>query len=380
MDSNIIYNKLNPIKLNPKDIYKIPNNQILTITLKNGTVFQIDETAPTQDISKIISQNPNNSFIPHFIESIYNYDDKTFPYNNQCDISNSIYTKINDNFNNTVTKKLIENINIQNEMKIEDERRINKRIDQKLKQRRNNSKNVDNIPSLKDINDTPLFINTDLSYNNPNTVSIKTEYNNISEYVNEKLSKKNQSMYTYAPKKIDCSKTTEISLKIDGKKKFHPKTNYLKDFDELLLNFNGKLKEKSKENIRCYKYYKNKNANNNQKNLNKLLFDEWKNDSSDEPIKYFCRNKSSNGLMSSYKTDNKVGTIGNINLGTFGNITTSTVLKNRNYKLNDLMNKKNEINNRIIAMKSKAQTTQNTQRNNIEKDIIVSPPNNLVFK
>ena len=200
-------------------------------------------------------------------------------------------------------------------------------------------------------------------------MSIKKEYNNISEYVNEKLSKLNQSGYTYAPKKVDCSTTNEVCLKIDGKKKNHTKTNYLKEFDELLLSFNGKIKEKSKDNISCYKYYKN---NNNQKNINKLLFDEWKNNPKEKPIKYFCRNKSNSGLMYTYKTDKRVGTIGNIN-------TTSTVLKKKNYKLNGLMNKKNEINNRLMAIKLKAKTSQNTQRKNSEKDI-VSPPNILLFK
>ena len=380
MDSNIISKKLIPIKLNPKDLYKIPKNQISTITLKNGTIFQIDDTVPIQDISKLIPSNPNYSVNPHFIESIYNYDtEKTLAYNNQSDITNSIYTKINDNLNNTVTKKLIENINIQKEINLEEEKRINKRIEQKLKQRRSNSKNVDNIPSLKDINETPLFINTDLNYKNPNTMSIKTEYNNISEYVNEKMNKKNQSMFTYAPKNVECSTTTEICLKIDGKKKIHSKNNYLKEFDDLLLSFNGKLKDKSKDYMRSYKYYKITNNNNNKKNLNKLLFDEWKNDSKEKPIKYFCRNKSSNGLKYNYQTDKKVGTIGSINLGTIGNTTISTVLKGKHYKLNGLMNKKNEINNRLMAMKSKAKTSQNTQRKITEKDI-VSPPNILGFK
>ena len=369
MDSNIFSKKLVYIKLNPKDLYKIPKNHISTITLKNGTIFQIDDNAPIQDISKLLPLNPNNSINPHFFESIYNYDtDKTLAYNNQSDITNSIYTKI-DNLNITTNKKLIENINIQKEINLEEEKRINKRIEQKLKQRRSNSKKVDSILSLKDVNDTPVFINTDLNYKNPNTMSIKTEYNNISEYVNEKLSKLNQSGYTYAPKKVDCSTTNEVCLKIDGKKKNHTKTNYLKEFDELLLSFNGKIKEKSKDNISCYKYYKN---NNNQKNINKLLFDEWKNNPKEKPIKYFCRNKSNSGLMYTYKTDKRVGTIGNIN-------TTSTVLKKKNYKLNGLMNKKNEINNRLMAIKLKAKTSQNTQRKNSEKNI-VSLPNILSFK
>ena len=301
MDSN--ENLKKEIKINPKDLYKISTELILNIILKDGSIIILDESIPSQEINLLFNNN--------------NHRNKNISIN----LNNS------DNFNG-------ETLEI-NENKL-------------------NNNTINNFYSQK--------INKKISSNEKIVFNSQNPQNkSISELVTEKFQKKfqNSADNSNMPRKVKTSVNSEININIKGnetKKKYS--NSLLRDFDELLLNFNDKKKGLYNESIndiskKKYKYYKKLNSRKNDR----LFLDDLTGVSSNpKAIKYIGKNDSK--INSTINTDfNRNSILGNMNLT---NKSRLSFLKERNLK-------KNKSNN-FYLLKNERTITD-----------IISPPNHLCY-
>ena len=291
------------IKINPKDLYKISPELILNIILKDGSIIILDESVPSQEINLLFNNNNhrNKNISINLNSSETNFNGETLEINEN---------KLNSNtMNNFYSQK------------------INKKISSNEK----------------------IIFNSE----NPQNKS-------ISELVTEKFQKKFQnSVDNSIPRKVKTSVNSEINLNIKGneaKKKFS--NNLIRDFDELLLNFNDKKKGLNNECIndiskKKYKYYKKLNSRKNDRLFLDDLTDIMTNT---KVIKYIGKNESK--INSTINNDiNRNSLIGNMNLS---NKSRLSFIKERNLK-------KNKSNNFYLLKNDRIITD------------IISPPNHLCF-
>ena len=296
-------NLKNEIKINPKDLYKISPELILNIILKDGSIIILDESVPSQEINLLFNNNNhrNKNISINLNSSETNFNGETLEINEN---------KLNSNtMNNFYSQK------------------INKKISSNEK----------------------IIFNSE----NPQNKS-------ISELVTEKFQKKFQnSVDNSIPRKVKTSVNSEINLNIKGneaKKKFS--NNLIRDFDELLLNFNDKKKGLNNECIndiskKKYKYYKKLNSRKNDRLFLDDLTDIMTNT---KVIKYIGKNESK--INSTINNDiNRNSLIGNMNLS---NKSRLSFIKERNLK-------KNKSNNFYLLKNDRIITD------------IISPPNHLCF-
>ena len=185
------------IKINPKDLYKISTELILNIILKDGSIIILDESIPSQEINYLFNTNNHN-----------NHRNKIISIN----LNNS------DNFNG-------ETLEI-NENKL-------------------NNNTINNFYSQK--------INKKISSNEKIVFNSQNPQNkSISELVTEKFQRKFQNFEDNSniPLKVKTSVNSEINFNIKGNEiKKKCSKSLLRDFDELLLNFNDKKKGLNNERI-----------------------------------------------------------------------------------------------------------------------------------
>ena len=292
------------IKINPKDLYKISTELILKIILKDGSIIILDESIPSQEINLLFNTNEHRN------------------------------NKISINLNNSDTNFNCETLEI-NENKL-------------------NNNTVNNFYSQK--------LNKKISSNEKIIFNSQNPQNkSISELVTEKFQKKfqNSEKNSNMPRKVKTSVNSEININIKGNeaKKKYP-NSLLRDFDELLLNFNDKKKGLNNECIndiskKKYKYYKKLNSRKNDR----LFLDELTGVSPNtKAIKYIGKNESK--INSTVNTEfNRNSLIGNMNLT---NKSRLSFLKERNLK-------KNKINNFYLLKNERIITD------------IISPPNHLCY-
>lgn len=290
------------IKINPKDLYKISTELILNIILKDGSIIILDESIPSQEINFLFNNNSNN--------------------NNLRNKNISINLNNSENFN---AETLDLNSNTMNNFYSQ---KINKR----------------------------LSANEKIVFNSQNP-----QNKSISELVTEKFQKKFQNSVDTGnmPRKVKTSVNSEININIKGneaKKKYS--NSLLRDFDELLLNFNDKKKGLNNEYIndiskKKYKYYKKLNSRKNDR----LFLDDFTGVSPNtKAIKYIGKNESK--INSTINIDfNRNSIIGNMNLTSKSRL---SFLKERNLK-------KNKSNNFYLLKNDRVITD------------IISPPNHLCY-
>ena len=301
MNSN--ENSKKEIKINPKDLYKISTELILNIILKDGSIIILDESIPSQEINFLFNNN--------------NHRNKNISIN----LNNS------DNFNG-------ETLEI-NENKL-------------------NNNTINNFYSQK--------INKKISSNEKIVFNSQNPQNkSISELVTEKFQKKFQNSVDNSnmARKVKTSVNSEININIKGnetKKKYS--NSLLRDFDELLLNFNDKKKGLNNESIndiskKKYKYYKKLNSRKNDR----LFLDDLTGVSyNTKAIKYIGKNDSK--INATINPDfNRNSILGNMNLT---NKSRLSFLKERNFK-------KNKSNNFYLLKNERTMTD------------IISPPNHLCY-
>ena len=295
------------IKINPKDLYKISTELILNIILKDGSIIILDESIPSQEINYLFNTNNHNNHRNKIISINLNNSDTNF---------NGETLEINENKQNNNT---INNFYSQ---------KINKKIS-------SNEKIVFNSQ-------------------NPQNKS-------ISELVTEKFQRKFQNFEDNSniPLKVKTSVNSEINFNIKGNEiKKKCSKSLLRDFDELLLNFNDKKKGLNNECIndiskKKYKYYKKLNS---RKNDRLFLDDLTDVVTKTKAIKYIGKNESK--INSTINTEfNRNSLMGNMNLT---NKSRLSFLKERNLK-------KNKSNNFYLLKNERIITD------------IISPPNQLCY-
>ena len=264
------------IKINPKDLYKISTGLILKIILKDGSIIILDESIPSQEINLLFNTNEHRN------------------------------NKISINLNNSDTNFNCETLEI-NENKL-------------------NNNTVNNFYSQK--------INKKISSNEKIIFNSQNPQNkSISELVTEKFQKKfqNSEENSNMPRKVKTSVNSEININIKGNeaKKKYP-NSLLRDFDELLLNFNDKKKGLNNECIndiskKKYKYYKKLNSRKNDR----LFLDDLTGLSTNTKIiKYIGKNESK--INSTINTDfYRNSLLGNMNLTNKNRV---SFIKERNLK------------------------------------------------
>ena len=292
------------IKINPKDLCKISTELILNIILKDGSIIILDESIPSQEINLLFNNNKHRN---KNISINLNNPDTNF---------NGETLDINENKRNNNT--------------------INNFYSQKIKRK--------------------ISSNEKIIFNSQNP-----QNKSISELVTEKFQKKfhNSVDNRNMPRKVKPSVNSEINFNIKGtetQKKYS--NSLLRDFDELLLNFNDKKKGLSTECIndttkKKYKYYKKLNTRKNDR----LFLDDLTGASSNtKAIKYIGKNESK--INSTINTDfNRNSLISNMKLT---NKSRLSFLKGRNFK-------KNKSNNFYLLKKDRIITD------------IISPPNHLCY-
>ena len=150
--------------------------------------------------------------------------------------------------------------------------------------------------------------NTNLSYstninnnkeniNNNRMNNFRTQNQSISDFVTEKFQKKfNNNIKNCNRPNNTTTINSEININIKGNNSKNKNANtLLKDFDELLLNFNDKKKGLNNQNKdgskKKYKFYKRLNC----RNKDRLLLDDLSGISpSTKAIKYIGRNEQKN--------------------------------------------------------------------------------------
>lgn len=302
MNSN--QNLKKEIKINPKDLYKISAELILNIILKDGSIIILDESIPSQEINLLFNNNihRNKNISINLNNSDTNYNGETLEINEN---------KINNNtINNFYSQK------------------INRKIS-------GNEKIIFN--------------------------SLNPQDKSISDLVTEKFQKKirNSIDNNNMPRKVKTSVNSEININIKGNETKKKNSNsLLRDFDELLLNFNDKKKGLNNENIndiskKKYKYYKKLNSRKNDR----LFLDDLTGVSPNtKAIKYIGKNESK--INSTINTEyNRNSIIGNMNITN----------KSRLSFLKERYLKKNKSNNFYLLKNDRIITD------------IISPPNHLCY-
>ena len=232
-------NSIKKIYINTNDISKIPPELILNVTLKNGIILILDDKIPMKDINSIINNSTENNF------------------------KNSINT-----FNNIKNSENIKTLEINDSCLLNP---LKKDI-------------LNNIKNEENKNNT--------IYNNKNK---KLNNQSISDIVTEKFHKKFGNALKENKLPLKATINSEIKFNIKGKEAKKGINNLLKDFNELVSNYNYKkkglinnnnLKDKNK-----YKYYKKTNI----EKLDKLLLENISGISQNsKTIKYIGRNDNNN--------------------------------------------------------------------------------------
>jgi hypothetical protein len=315
----------NQIKLNSKDINKVPPELIYNITLKNGYILIIDDSIPSKNIYDIFNYNYNKENNSQYKSKLTN---------------KSININTNNSFKKDINGKTLD---------INDSYLFNQNI-YKSSNYSNNFFYTSNPNNLINNNDTVK------SENKAVTKDVKYENQSISDLVTEKLQKRFHSNSKIDNSRFKTTINSEINLNIKGdetKKKYE--NSLLKDFDELLLNFNDKKKGLNILNIsnnskKKYKFYKKFNTKKNEK----LLLDDLSGISSvTKAIKYIRRNEQNNTIINTEFNRNNLG-----------------INRNNSNKLSYLKEKtlkRNKSNNFYLV-----------KNNKIINDIL-SPPNNLPY-
>ena len=325
-------------KINSKDIYKIIPDLILKITLKNGCILILDDSVPSQDLNNIFK----------------NYKGNNFQYKNRNNNKS-----LNLNINNSYSKDNINGNTLElNDSYLYNQNTYNREIT-------NNSNNYTNYYFYPSYSNNPINKNRNEienkesnTFNNDikNNTNFKSQTQSISDLVTEKFHKKFHSNSKYNNNtKIITTINSEININIKGdESKKKNINNLLKDFDELLLNFNDKKRglinlNTGNNSKKKYKFYKKLNT----KKHDKLLLDDISCISSNtKAIKYIRRNDQKNSTIIT-ENRNNLGLIDNNN-------SRITYLKEKSLKRNKSNNYYLIKNNKLI--------------NNI-----ISPPNNLPY-
>ena len=292
------------IKINPKDLYKISTELILNIILKDGSIIILDESIPSQEINLLFNTN--------------NHRNKNISIN---------FNSSDTNFNGEILE---------------------------INENKQNNNTINNFYSQK--------INKKISSNEKIIFNSQNPQNkSISELVTEKFQKKFQNSVDNSnmPRKVKTSVNSEININIKGNETKKKNSNsLLRDFDELLLNFNDKKKGLNNERInditkKKYKYYKKLNSRKNER----LLFDDLTGLSpKSKVIKYIGKNESK--INSTINNDfNRNSLLGNMNLTNKGRL---SFIKERNLRKNK--------SNHFYLLKNDRIITD-----------IISPPNHLCY-
>ena len=208
------------ININPIDLPKLLPELILKIILKDGTNIISDETMPLLDINNLINNKKENKE-----KKIY---------------QNSTTSLFNYNINNFYEKKN-KTIEIGNSF---------------LYNRYNKNEKHKNI-----FYDESKYITKKIEENKNNTNYNKSQNQTISDIVNEKFQKKFKNNIKEDKLPIKATIKSEIKINIKGKEAKKGIDNLLKDFNELLSNFNYKKKgmQNDLNDKNKYKYYKRAN-------------------------------------------------------------------------------------------------------------------------
>ena len=325
------------LKINSKDIYKISPDLILNITLKNGYILILDDSIPSQDVNNLIKNNKGNNF-----QHKNRNNNRTLNLN----IKNS-YSK--DNINGNTFEINDSYLFNQNRYKREEISKSNNYTNNYFYPSYQN--NLINNQNEKENKESNIF-NNDIK----NNTNFKSQTQSISDIVTEKFHKKFHSNSKYNNNaKLITTINSEININIKGDEtKKKNVNNLLKDFDELLLNFNDKKRGLINLNTcnnskKKYKFYKKINT----KKHDKLLLDDISGISTNtKAIKYIRRNEQKNSTIIT-ENKNNFGLIDNNN-------SRISYLKEKSLKRNKSNNYYLIKNNKII--------------NNI-----ISPPNHLPY-
>ena len=326
------------LKINSKDIYKISPDLILNITLKNGYILIIDDSIPSQDVNNLIKNNKGNN-----IQHKNRNNNRTLNLN----IKNS-YSK--DNINGNTFEINDSYLFNQNRYKREEISKSNNYTNNYFYPSYQNNP-INNNQNEKENKESNIF-NNDIK----NNTNFKSQTQSISDIVTEKFHKKFHSNSKYNNNaKLITTINSEININIKGDEtKKKNVNNLLKDFDELLLNFNDKKRGLINFNTcnnskKKYKFYKKINT----KKHDKLLLDDISGISTNtKAIKYIRRNEQKNSTIIT-ENKNNFGLIDNNN-------SRISYLKEKSLKRNKSNNYYLIKNNKII--------------NNI-----ISPPNHLPY-
>ena len=341
-------NQIKEIKLNPKDIYKISPNLILHITLKNGYVITLDDSIPSQKISKLF----NNKKIEKYAQSKNRNNNKSinFPVNNS-------YTK--DNINGK-------------SLEINDSYIFSKNIfNREILNKSNNYSNNFFYPSNPNnsINNQNEIEKKESAILNNNEIknNFKSHNQSISDLVTEKFKQRfhSNSKNNKNSRLIKTTINSEININIKGDEtKKKDKNSLLKEFDELLLNFNDIKKGLINNNInnnskKKYKYYKKINS----KKKEKMLLEDLSGISANtKAIKYIRRNeqKKSTTIVTELSRKNMGTNINNNSRFSFlkeralkRNKSNNFCLLKNNKIINDIISPPNNLNRKILLMKNK---------------------------
>ena len=268
------------IKINPKDLYKISPELILNIILKDGSSIILDESVPSTDINQLLINSRKEK--TNAMNTIYNYNSLNKNNSINLNINNNSYT--NNNFNG----KTIE----MNDSFFFNQNNYNKETLNKSKNNNTNLSYSTNINNNKE------------NINNNRINNYRTQNQSISDFVTEKFQKKfNNNIKNCNRPNNTTTINSEININIKGNNSKNKNANtLLKDFDELLLNFNDKKKGLNNQNKdgskKKYKFYKRLNC----RNKDRLLLDDLSGISpSTKAIKYIGRNEQkSNTFISFY--------------------------------------------------------------------------------
>ena len=249
-------NSIKKININPNDISKINKELISFITLKDGTILISDNNMPLQDINKLI-----------------NNKDENIKQNNYENLST-----INNTYGNNNGKK-IETIeccfNHKNEI-------INKYNKNSNHYPLNVNKSTTN-KKIEENKNNDFYTNEKLEFKNQNQT--------ISDIVNDKFRKKFKNNIKEHRMPMKSTINSEININIKGKEATNGLDNLLKDFNELLTNFNCKKKgiQNNMKDKNKYKYYKK----NNIAKKDQLLLENLSSISpNSKTIKYIGRNEN----------------------------------------------------------------------------------------
>ena len=264
------------IKINPKDLQKISPELILNITLKDGSIIILDESIPSQDINKLLINNKNEN---------NNEKNKINNMNNNKSININIYKSYTHNL---INGKRLE----MNDSGLINQNNYNKEF---LDKSNSNNANLYNSENVYNNND----------HQNIRLNNFRSQNQTISDFVTEKFQRKfrNSLKRNKKPNNTTTTINSEININIQGNNsKQNYSNNLLKDFDELLLNFNDKKKGLNNQNIngskKKYKYYKRLN----QRNNNRLLLSDLSGISPNtKAIKYIGRNEHKNSVTTTHE-------------------------------------------------------------------------------